>query len=139
MVIGVSDFEDLDSDIDENTVTCAETKSDGDSSKQDAETSSVDEFQDLENQLEEVLENSEPPQKPPNPRAGCTISDSSDSDEDMDTGAFSGGPIVIDMGHSAPDRRGTQVQAAVTSSQPMSLNELYEDGENDDFSCSEEE
>ena len=57
----------------------------------------------------------------------------------MDTGAFSGGPIVIDMGHSAPDRRGTQVQAAVTSSQPMSLNELYEDGENDDFSCSEEE
>ena len=138
-IISVSDFEDLDSDIDENTVTCAETKSDGDSSKQDAETSSVDEFQDLENQLEEVLENSEPPQKPPNPRAGCTISDSSDSDEDMDTGAFSGGPIVIDMGHSPPDRRGTQVQAAVTSSQPMSLNELYEDGENDDFSCSEEE
>ncbi|WPK23659.1 hypothetical protein PUMCH_000901 [Australozyma saopauloensis] len=110
-----------------------------------ADISMTDDFQDLEDQLEEVLEEepAKPDQPPPTqlqPQKSLVdraAYDSSDSDDDSD-GAF-GAPIVINMEQAAPKRRGSRVNAATSSSKPMSLRELYGEKRNEDFSCSEEE
>lgn len=98
-----------------------------------------DEFQDLEDQLEEVLENSDDAKPLLALLARPAVDSDSDSDEDADLDAFSGGPIVIDMELSEPSKRGSRMAQASATSKPMSLRDLYGEGRNEDYSCSEEE
>lgn len=142
-IISAADFEDLDSEDKlpqpKPAKVVLENKP-AKSNKKDSESSMIDEFQDLENQLEEVLEHTDPNEHSLRPLAETAVLDSSDSDEDSDGGnTFSGGPIVIDMGGPAPARRSSRVRTSSSSNRPMSLRELYGDNKNQDFSSSEEE
>lgn len=95
-----------------------------------------DEFQDLEDQLQEVLEDAQP------------MDVDSSSDEDSDNGR--GAPIVIQMSDDRSSSRPTSsMGASRPGNKPMSLRELYGGsklggkngggGKNDDGSSSEEE
>lgn len=106
-IISASDFEDLEADE-----VVAEEKSRPRALNNDME----DDFKDLEDQLQEVLED-------PN------MSDSDDSE-------FA--PIVIQVSDDNPKRSG-EVSQRDTTQKPMSLRELYGGGRNDDLSSSEEE
>lgn len=97
---------------------------------QDAEDLDMDdEFADLEDQLDEVLDER---QAKPNPV-------DSDSDEDSDTGAFVSTPIVIDTGEEKKSTTGLKLQGTSSQSKPMSLRDLYGGERNDYLSSSEEE
>lgn len=142
-IITAADFEDLDSEDEQpkpKSHPGARESSPANKNKSDAESSMIDEFQDLEDQLEEVLEHTEPNELPLRPLSDTAVLDSSDSDEDSEDGnTFSGGPIIIDMGNSAPVRRSSRVRTSSSSNKPMSLRELYGESKNENYSSSEEE
>lgn len=97
-IISVSDFEDL-----ETSSPPKEHAAQGDMD---------DDFEDLENQLQEVLE-----------------SESEQSD-------FA--PIVVQVSEDEP-KRAADIASRSAGRKPMSLRELYGGGRNDDMSSSEEE
>lgn len=84
-----------------------------------------DEFRDLEDQLQEVLEDSQP------------VDIDSSSDEDSDSGRRP--PIVIRMNDETMSRPTSSLGTSRPGNKPMSLRELYGGGKNDDGSSSEEE
>lgn len=89
-----------------------------------------DEFKDLEDQLQEVLVDSQP------------MDVDSSSDEDSDNGR--GPPIVIRMNDDSTSRPTSSMGSSRPGKKPMSLRELYGGsksygGKNDDGSSSEEE
>ncbi|GEQ69932.1 hypothetical protein JCM33374_g3608 [Metschnikowia sp. JCM 33374] len=88
-----------------------------------------DDFADLEDQLDEVLDE----------RQTNSTLVNSDSDEDSDTGAFAGTPIVIDIGEEKKSAKSIKLQNVSSRSKPMSLRELYGGEKNDYLSSSEEE
>lgn len=106
-IISASDFEDLEED---ELVPEQKARPRGRNNEMD------DDFKDLEDQLEEVLEE-------PN------MSDSDDSE-------FA--PIVIQVNEDNP-KRGRGISQRDTSQKPMSLRELYGGTRNDELSSSEEE
>lgn len=106
-IISASDFEDLEMDE-----PADEVKPRSRARNNDME----DDFKDLEDQLQEVLED-------PN------ASDSDDS-------GFA--PIVIQVSEDQP-KSGRRISQRDTTQKPMSLRELYGGGGNDDLSSSEEE
>lgn len=158
VIISVSDFEDLDSEDEQTRVDKRKTKvsskpkedlnqnapakskavSTGKSVKveKSVDVSINDDFQDLEDQLEEVLETSIGKEALLNTQVENAVLYSSDSDEDADLHAFSGGPIVIE---TEPSRMGSRLKSRSTDDKPMSLRELHGDLRNTDYSCSEEE
>ncbi|OBA18958.1 hypothetical protein METBIDRAFT_223494 [Metschnikowia bicuspidata var. bicuspidata NRRL YB-4993] len=88
-----------------------------------------DEFADLEDQLDEVLVDD---------HAKPNLIDS-DSDDDSDTGAFAGTPIIIDVGEEKKTGISLKLQRVAPQSKPMSLRELYGAEKTDYLSSSEEE
>lgn len=85
-----------------------------------------DEFKDLEDQLQEVLDDSK-----------SFDLDMSESDEDSDRGG--GAPIVIQMNDESSSRPTSRLSASKVDKKPMSLRELYGGSKADDLSSSEEE
>lgn len=84
-----------------------------------------DDFKDLEDQLQEVLEES-----------GPKTVNISDSDEDEDP--FSGGPIIIKVSEDKAPRKPGLGQMS-SNRKPMSMRDLYGGNKNEDISSSEEE
>lgn len=86
-----------------------------------------DEFKDLEDQLQEVLDDSRP-----------ADAEASESDEDSDRG-YGNGPIVIQVNGGTASRPSSSLGTSRLDKKPMSMRELYGGNKNDDMSSSEEE
>lgn len=101
--------------------------------KKDGDIDMDDEFKDLEDQLQEVLDSSE---GLPNAFGG----NFSESDEDDDDGAARE-RIVIKMADEPEPQQKlfARKQSGTENGKPMSLRELYGDSKAEDFSSSEEE
>lgn len=155
-IISMSDFEDIDSDAEEsNSAVNADsqkvdkvadekpkpkslppkTAKAPDEQKPEAPDDG-DDFQDLEDQLQEALEENPKPNQAPVFNADSE----SDSDEDEDTRGPRREAIVINMDDGDDDKSKHQSapSASDTGKKPMSLRELYGNGRNDDSSSEEE-
>lgn len=141
-IISVSDFEDLDSEQElEPSLNVPNVTKNPPQNPDMTDISLNDDFQDLEDQLEEVLEHSDDSNQQLFAQVENTTAFgiSSDSDEEDDMNTFSGGPIIIDMGQSAPKPKNSNMRLKSSISRPTSLRDLYSGGKADDYSCSEEE
>ena len=88
-----------------------------------------DDFADLEDQLDEVLDTKQ------TQRSFV----SSESDDDSDGGPFASAPIVIDVAEDKKPAKRPKVQNLSSSSKPISLRDMHGGGKNDYLSSSEEE
>ncbi|KAF3986886.1 hypothetical protein FT663_02551 [Candidozyma haemuli var. vulneris] len=107
--------------------------------KESGDVDMDDDFKDLEDQLQEVLE-STPSESSPN-TFGNTFSESDEDDEDDDDGRGSQ-KIVINMtDEPEPSKKpiGRNGPGSQPNGKPMSLRELYGGSKTEDFSSSEEE
>ncbi|PSK35781.1 hypothetical protein C7M61_004262 [Candidozyma pseudohaemuli] len=142
-IINMEDFEDLESESETSNLMTGSALKEVEKpkpkprtakrAKKDGDVDMDDDFKDLEDQLQEVLESSE---SLPN----AFGENFSESDEDDDDGGARE-RIVIKMADEPEPEKKSFGRNGLDAKQgkPMSLRELYGDSKNDEFSSSEEE